>query len=452
MRRWLGPLALLAAPAEAQQATARQAFDAWLAAFNTGDGATLERFRTTWRFAGSLDDLQDLRGFTGGFTLTAVEATAPRRLVARVGERDGEMGERRVTVSFADDGALRVEATRLPTARLGGAAALAGFARRVDQVVGADRFAGTLLVARHGRVLFARALGLADRARGRPMTLATRMRFASVGKMFTAVAALRLVAAGKLDLDGPVGRYLPDYPNREVAAKVTIRQLLTHTAGLGEQINLADDWRGDNGTLRTLADYVARQGAAAPEFEPGARDGYSNYGYLLLGRIVEVATGEDFYAAVDRLVFRPAGMTRTGYLPENVAVPGRAPSYALRDGRWVDVTATKPWRGTPGGGGYTTVGDLLGFANAVHAGKLLPPALLAQATTPHDHDGHFGYGFIVVGKGRERRWGHGGDADGEAADFRVLPGGGWVMASLDNRDPQENYRLFRWLEPRLPLD
>lgn len=438
-------------PAAAQQATARQAFDAWLAAFNAGDEASLERFRTKWRYAGSLDDWQGLRGFTGGFSLTAMETAAPRRLVARVAERDGEMGARRVMLTIADDG-LHVETTRLPTARLSEAAAVHGFARRVDQVVAADQFAGNVLVARHGRVLFARAYGLADRARGKPMTLATRLRFASVGKMFTAVAALRLVADGTLSLDGHVGEYLPGYSNREVAAKVTVRQLLTHTGGTGEQVNLAEGWRGDNATLRTLADYVVRQGNAAPLFEPGSKDDYSNYGYLLLGRMIEVVTGHDYYAAVDQLVFRPAGMVHTGYQPEGVPVPDRAPSYARQDGRWVDVTATKPWRGTPGGGGYTTVGDLLAFATALQAGKLLPPMLLAEATTPHDHDGHYGYGFIVVGKGAERRWGHGGDAPGEAADFRVRPAGGWVMVSLDNRDPRENYRLFRWLEPRLPLD
>ncbi len=439
-----------AGAAEVQQATARHAFDAWLAAFNAGDDAALARFRATWRYAGSVEELQDLRGYTGGFALAAVEAEDARHLVARVRARDGEMGERRVTLGFAPDDTLRVETERLPIARLSEAAAMQGFARRVEEVVKADRFAGTILVARHGKILFARAYGLADRARGTPMTLATRLRFASVGKMFTATAVLRLISDGRVRLDGRVGDYLPDYPNREVAAKVTVRQLLTHTGGTGEQINLADGWKGDNATLRTLADYVARQGDRAPRFEPGSKDDYSNYGYLLLGRIVEAATGQDFYAAIDRLVLRPAGMTHTGYAPESVAVPGRAPSYARRDGRWVDVTATKPWRGTPGGGGYTTVGDLLAFATALQGDQLLPAALFAQAVSPQDHGGHFGFGFITVGKGAERRWGHGGDADGEAADFRVVPAGGWVMASLDNRDARENYRLFRWLEPRLP--
>lgn len=445
-------LLMLAGAAEVQQATARAAFDAWLAAVNAGDDAALERFRTTWRYAGSVEELQDLRGFTGGFTLVAVTAAEPRRLVARVAARDGDMSERSVTIGFADDGALRVATARLPIARLTQAAAMEGFAQRVDDVVKADRFAGTVLVARHGKVVFARAYGLADRARGTPMTLATRLRFASVGKMFTAVAVLRLVAEGRVTLDGHVGDYLPAYPNRDVAAKVTVRQLLTHSGGTGEQINLADDWKGDNATLKTLADYVARQGDRAPLFAPGSKDDYSNYGYLLLGRIVEAVTRRDFYAAIERLVFHPAAMTHTGYAPESVPVPGRAPSYAKRDGRWVDVTATKPWRGTPGGGGYTTVGDLLAFATALQGGKLLPAPLLAQALSPQDHDGRYGFGFVVVGKGAELRWGHGGDAEGEAADFRVLPAGGWVMASLDNRDMRENYRLFRWLEPRLPLD
>jgi hypothetical protein len=138
--------------------------------------------------------------------------------------------------------------------------------------------------------------------------------------------------------------------------------------------------------------------------------------------------------------------------PETSAVENRAVAYRRKDGAWADAAATLPWRGTAAGGGYTTVGDLLKFATALQAGKLLSPAMLAQATSPQMPENWYGFGFVTVGEGGLRRYGHGGDADGMNADFRVFPESGWVLVSLSNYDPPAAYRLFRWFEPRMPVD
>ena len=112
--------------------------------------------------------------------------------------------------------------------------ALKALAAHADELARDDEFSGAVLVAKDGRVLFRRAYGLADRKRRVPNTLRTRFRIGSMNKMFTAVAILQLVEAGKVKLNARLGAYLPDYPNRGVAAKVTIHQLLTHTGATGD--------------------------------------------------------------------------------------------------------------------------------------------------------------------------------------------------------------------------
>ena len=126
-----------------------------------------------------------------------------------------------------------------------------------------------------------------------------------MNKMFTAVAILQLVEAGKVRLTAPLGTYLPDYPNRDVATKVTIHQLLTHTGGTGDIFG--PDFDAHRNELRTLADYVKLYGKRGPEFEPGSRWAYSNYGFLLLGAVIEKVTGHSYYDYVQRTSTRPPG-------------------------------------------------------------------------------------------------------------------------------------------------
>jgi D-alanyl-D-alanine carboxypeptidase len=134
--------------------------------------------------------------------------------------------------------------------------------------------------------------GLADREHKTPNQLATRFRIGSMNKMFTATAILRLVQAKRLALDTPVGKVLTGYPNKNVATKVTIHHLLTHTGGTGDIFGPEFDARRLE--LRTLQDYVKLYGARDLTFEPGARWEYSNYGFLLLGAMIEKVTGKSY--------------------------------------------------------------------------------------------------------------------------------------------------------------
>jgi len=150
------------------------------------------------------------------------------------------------------------------------------------------------------------------------------------------------VQSGKVTLNAPLGTYLTDYPNRDVATKVTIHHLLTHTGGTGDIFG--PEFTAHRLELKTLDDYVKLYGARGLEFEPGTRWQYSNYGFLLLGVIVERASGLSYYDCVRDRIFKPAGMTGSGSEPEDAAVPGRAKGYMRQKGAWVLNTDTLPYR------------------------------------------------------------------------------------------------------------
>jgi D-alanyl-D-alanine carboxypeptidase len=312
----------------------------------------------------------------------------------------------------------------------------------------ADEFAGAVLVARRGKVLIRDAWGRADRKAEIANTPATRFRIGSMNKMFTAVATLQLVEAHKLALDDPIGKHLRRYPNKEVAAKVTVRHLLTHTGGTGDIFGPEFDQHRLQ--LREHRDYLNLYGRRGLTQEPGSRFEYSNYGFVLLGALIERVTGGSYDDYVRDHVFRPAGMQSTGALPESVDVPDRAVGYlrTAPGSDWAPNTDTLPWRGTAAGGGYSTVGDLLRFAQALGSGRLLSKATLAEATTPHQQQ--YGYGFDMQGQGRLASYGHGGGAPGMNGELRIFPGLGYVVVGLSNLDPPAASELVEFFTLRMP--
>ena len=334
--------------------------------------------------------------------------------------------------------------------------AVRALAGRVDRLAGKDEFCGAVRVAKDGRVLFSHAYGPADRSRRIPNTLRTRFRIGSMNKMFTAVAILQLVEAGKVRLSAPLGKYLPDYPNREVAAKVTIHQLLTHTGGTADIPFF--DVIAHRQELRTLADYVRRYGKRGLEFAPGSGWAYSNYGFLLLGVVIERVTAQSYYDYVQQHVYAPAGMTRTGSLPEDQAVADRSIGYTKPPGTtaWVPNADTLPYRGNSAGGGYSTVEDLARFAHALLGHKLLSPdatkrLITRKAEASLTPGARYAYGFEDARRADGNGWvGHGGVAPGMNGDLRIYPRSGYVVAVLANIDPPAAERITEYLDPRLP--
>jgi len=277
-----------------------------------------------------------------------------------------------------------------------------------------------------------------------------------MNKMFTAVATLQLVQNGKLDLKAPFGNYLTDYPNKDVASKVTIEQMLSHTGGTGDIFG--PEFDKNRLELKTLQDYVKLYGNRGPEFEPGSRWQYSNYGFLLLGVIVEKVSGQNYYDYVRDHIFKPAGMIATASEPEDVVVADRSVGYMRPDGTgWQRNTDTLPYRGTSAGGGYSTVEDLLKFATALQTNKLLKPQYTEMLTTGKvetPNGGRYAYGFqeaSINGVNGTRCFGHGGGAPGMNGELKICPGPGYVVAVLANLDPPAATRVADFITNRLPI-
>jgi D-alanyl-D-alanine carboxypeptidase len=330
---------------------------------------------------------------------------------------------------------------------------VAALRARLDAETEAGRFSGAVLVTRNGRTLFEGAYGFADRERGVPNTPLTQFRVGSMNKMITAVATLQLVQAGTVRLDAPLGTYLTDYPNAEVAAQVTPHHLLTHTGGTGDIFG--PEFTAHRSELRTTGDYLRLYGARGLQFEPGARWAYSNYGFMLLGAVIERVSGTSYYEHVAARVLAPAGMMATGSAPEDSLVPGRAVGYTrqLVPGALVSNAPTLPWRGTPAGGGYSTVGDLARFAVALQEHRLLDPAhtaMLFAGRVAAGPGGQYAYGFFDRTIDGRRFVGHSGGAPGMNGDLAFEPNGGYVVVVLSNFDPPAAQQLATFILSRLP--
>jgi CubicO group peptidase (beta-lactamase class C family) len=450
------PPALLPAEARAR---------AYLDAFNSGDRATLKAFfEKAWPAeVARLEGAMELRAYTGGFDLKRVETSTPARFVALVKERESDQIAR-LEVDVAPEGDHRIaklDVNPIPpppdlaVPRTSEAEALASLGAELAKAVKEDRFSGAVLVARGDEVIFSRAYGLADRASRAENRIGTQFRIGSMNKMFTAVAILQLVQAGKIRLDAPLGTYLTDYPNKDVAQKVTIHHLLTHTGGTGDIFG--PEYEKHRLELKTLGDYVKLYGARAPEFEPGSKSRYSNYGFLLLGAVIEKVSGRSYYDHVRERVLVPAGMRSTDSLPEETSVPGRATGYTTDDATsraWKPSTATLPYRGTSAGGGYSTVEDLLRFARALQNHVLLDAKHTELLITPKprpESERLYGYGIATEEVSGMRCFGHGGGAPGMNGNLMICPEQGYVIAVLANLDPPAAERIAEHVRNRLPL-
>lgn len=455
---------------EAEVRTARtqpsfHQFSAWLAAFNSGDKDQYREFlgNSFPTRASSLNRDMELREVTGGFDFRKLEQGSATQVSGLVQERDSDQFARfTLKVEPAEPHHILSMSLRaiprpaaFPIPRLTETEAIAAVKAQVEKSVASERLAGAVLLGKNGKVLFSGAYGLADREKKIPNTLDTRFRIGSMNKMFTAVAVLQLVEAGRLKLTDPLGKYLTDYPNQEIATKVTIHQLLTHTGGTGDIFG--PEFNKHRQELRTLDDYVALYGKRGPQFEPGSQWRYSNYGMVLLGVVIERVTGQSYYDYVQEHIYKPAGMTLTGSLPEDQTVAGRSIGYMRSEsGSWVPNTDTLPYRGTSAGGGYSTVGDLFKFSNALMTRKLLNAAsteLLITGKVEAGPGGKYAYGFEDQRDKDGNGWvGHGGGAPGMNGDLKIYFKSGYVVAVLANEDPPAAERISEFLDPRLPQE
>lgn len=438
--------------AQSQTITAR-VLNEWLTTFNSNDPAKLLAF---WRTYGSsapesqVSRDQGLHDMTGGFTIVKILEDTGSHLV--VSMKDGHAGYAEITLDLASTDPPVIKnivghpvpppSERDPAAN--DQSLMTQVSTHVADLLAKDEFSGAVLIARQGHPILDQAWGMADRGKKIRNTVDTQFSLGSMNKMFTAVTVLQLVQAGKLSLDGVLADYWPDYPNHDLATRVRIRQLLNHTGGTGDIFT--PEYEAHRLEIRTLGDYVKLYGNRPLAFEPGSKSEYSNYGFILLGRLVEIVSGEDYRTYVQRHIYAPAGMTHTDSHPEIDRRPGRAIGYTRASGGLEPNTSTLPWAGTSAGGGYSTVSDLLLFAEALQSGKLLNAELLKQATSDQSHAG-YGFGFNTF---KDGTYGHGGGAPGVNGEMHILPSG-YVVVVLENLDPPSATAMENFIEARLPV-
>ncbi len=306
----------------------------------------------------------------------------------------------------------------------------------VKKLGDADVFSGTVLLANNGVPVFQGAYGVANKDFNVPNRLDTKFNLGSMNKMFTAVAIAQLAERGKLSFEDPLSKFLPEFPDKESAQKIKIKHLLTHTAGLGGYFS--EKWDESSRALyRTVDDMMKR--AAADEkllFEPGSRWQYSNTGMLVLGKVIEIVSGQSYYDYVRENITKPAGMVNTDCYELDRVNPNLAVGYEKQfsDGgvSYINNIFAHVIRGGPQGGGYSTVEDLLKFATALRANKLVGAEYVRQllSAKPDLNSPSYGYGFQIDPALQVA--GHGGGFLGINSNLDLFLDNGWTAVVMSN--------------------
>lgn len=328
----------------------------------------------------------------------------------------------------------------------------------LSSLVSENKLSGAVLVAKDGVTVASKAAGIANKATGAPIALDTKFNLGSMNKMFTGVAIAQLAQAGRLSFTDTISKHLPDYPNREVADKVTIHQLLTHTSGMGLYWN--EKFMQQRDKLLTVAAHLPLFVNDPLSFPPGEKFQYSNSGYVVLGSIIERVSGQDYYNYVQEHIYKPAGMTNTGFYEPGKEIPNLAIGYSKMglDGKPLaevrDNTNTREIRGGPAGGGYSTVEDLVKFHMALRSYKLLNEEYTKLVTTGKVEAGgpmgRYGYGFGDKMFGGKHIVGNNGGSGGIAANFEMYPELGYTSVMLMNADPPAMMPVIMGIRQRIP--
>lgn len=439
--RMLGPLLLLSTPISAAAEPAQTHFTNWLAAFNSGDKAAIQSFYG--QHLGDDDALgaRNLRAETCGFDVVRIEDESEESLRALLHQRCFS-ALFRVSFSVAEDGET-LEAFTLKPFAMSKERALAATQDIADRLAESDHFAGSMIVARDGEEPWVYTAGTFSRSDARPITVDTPMFLASTGKMFTAVGILQLVEKDKVELDAPLSRYLPDYPNRAMA-EATIRQLLSHRGGAGEDGILQREDTANRAWVRTIDDFITLNGNRAPDFPPGSKADYSNYGFILLGAVIERVSGQTYQDYIQQNVFEPAGMTNASFPDlEHIAdIPVGYSTFFESEPEPIAMTDVLPWRGSAAGGGVASANDLLRFFAALGSNTLLSSETLAMATIP-GKTGWYGLGFVAQ-TGKQPLWGHGGFSYGMSVAAQRLSKDRSTFICIATRDMACDRMIHAW--------
>ncbi len=299
------------------------------------------------------------------------------------------------------------------------------------------RFSGTVLIAKDGKVLLRKGYGSANYELDVPNTPESIFRIGSITKIFTALSILQLEEKGRLSVDDKVAKYIPEVP--EPWRAITIHQLLTHTSGIPDYTT--------SGAYSKFDD-PSRVEAAIKDFGdkpllnvPGQTFRYSNAGYILLGRVVEMTSGLRYEDYVNANILRPAGMIHTGYDHNRKLLKNRANGYLFRGEHLVNAKNEEMEWTHSAGAYYSNLDDLYQFDRILKSGKLFSSAITAKAWSPYTHfvapppfnfDADYGYGWMIGKDFGHVYLGHGGWVGGFVSQFTRYPDDDAVIILLSN--------------------
>jgi CubicO group peptidase (beta-lactamase class C family) len=434
---------------------------AYFKAFNSGDDKVMREFFANNVSASALEQrgpdarveiYREMRGNMGTIELRRVLAVRDTEVVTVVQTKQGDW----IELTFLFDAtpphklvALRVQDAEPPSrgsnpenspatpASMTEAQLVEALDKHLSQAVTADEFSGTVLVAKKESIVFQKAYGLASKEYNVPNRVDTKFNLGSINKIFTQVAIGQLVKQGKLSFDDKLGKYLPDYPNRDAVEKVTIRQLLDMKSGIGDFFG--PEFEGaPKDRLRTLKDFLPLFESKPLQFEPGTKQQYSNGGYIVLGAIIEKVSGQDYYDYIREHIFKVAGMQNTDWYEADVMTANLASGYT-REGM-ADRPAgvrrnniySRPAKGSPAGGGYSTAEDLLKFVAALRDGRLSVPSF-RQADQKASEQTRLSFAGLGIA----------GGAPGINAALEANEASGYTVVVMSNYDPPSAEKVAR---------
>ncbi|MBK6933140.1 MAG: beta-lactamase family protein [Saprospirales bacterium] len=427
---------------------------ALLAALNSNDPAFIAvffdqhvsvRFRNMFPMAEHEQMFRNVFQMTGGLDFYSVRTYNPPRQQTVVIARDRlfdswhgisfrlEGPDERITeINFTP---ARPPADAQTTAGpLSEAEVMAIVKQKAGELCQKDVFSGTILIAKGDQVLLEYACGEASKAWHVHNNINTRFNLGSMNKMFTATAVMQLVEKGQLRLDEPISRYVDEsWLPRTITDRVTVQNLLTHTSGLGSYFNETYE-KSSRDLFRQVSDYKPLVQGDTLSFAPGSRFQYSNTGMLLLGVVIEKASGENYFDYIRQHLYAPAAMATTDCYELDRPNENLADGYLRApDGGWKNNLFMHVLKGGPAGGGYSTAPDLHRFARALQTGKLVAAASLEKMWQDHSGSG-YGFGFGIDQTPAGPVVGHGGGFPGLNSNLDILTGSGYIAVVMSNYD------------------
>lgn len=411
-----------------------------------------ERFRDAFPMQEHLDVFAEVYGVNGGFTIHGYRHYDPPRpeseavLILR-----GRLSEswRAIVLSVEPESPHRIAMLNFAPARppqelaekgkLNEEQLVSELGAFVDRLANSDTFSGAVLLAKNGRVLYSKAHGLASKNYNVANKTDTKFNLGSMNKMFTGVAITQLAEKGMLSFDDPLSKHLStDWLPREVADKIKIEHLLTHTSGLGSYFT-PKFMNASRALYRNVDDYKPLVSDERPVFEPGTDWAYSNTGMLLLGAVIESVTGQSYHDYIREKITGPAGMINTDCYELDRVVPNLAVGYSRKSGPegkgyYENNVFKHVIRGGPAGGGYSTVEDLLRFDQALRANKLVSEKSRERMWSPKPQSPDYGYGFGLRGTPGNRTVGHTGGFPGINSALEIHLDTGFTVAAMSNYD------------------